>query len=363
MEGISERIKMARRMAGLSMRGLAEAADVSAMAISKYERGLDIPGSAVLIRLARALDVKVEFLLRPVNGLALGLSAPSFRKRASLSVRKGEAVQARVQEWLERYLAIEGLFGDAVAFELPADLDRRVTRPDDIEEVALNLREAWRLGWDPIESMAEVLEDHGVKVGAIKGYDAFDALTLWANEVTPVIVTREGLPGDRQRFDLAHELGHLVLAPAGDMDGWRKGAQEKAAQRFAGAFLVPAPKARFELGQHRATLDLMELHLLKHKYGMSMQAWVYRAKDLGIISEAYATQLHIQFRRNGWHRDEPGDPIPPEKPARLDRLVLRALAEDVISESRAAELIGMPMAQFWQRMREQHAGFPAVLHS
>jgi Zn-dependent peptidase ImmA (M78 family) len=136
--------------------------------------------------------------------------------------------------------------------------------------------------------------------------------------------------------------------------------EEKAADRFAGAFLVPAPVARFELGERRDTLHLYELHLLKHKYGLSMQGWIYRARDLGILSENATIRLFQDFRRAGWHRHEPGDQLPPEVPKRMERLVLRALAEDLISESRGAELLGKPLAQFYREEAAQHAGFPAV---
>ena len=349
---IGERIKVARRAAGLSQRKLAQAAGVSAMAISKYERGLDVPSSAVLLRLAQALGVKTEYFLRPVT---VSVTAPSYRRRASLPRKQEYAIIGRVQDWLERYLEVESLFGEPLRFTLPSDFDRRVATLDDVEKVALALRRQWNLGLGPIESLVEVLEEQGIKVGLVEGPDDFDALTLQANGDIPVIVVKRGVPGDRQRFNLAHELGHLVLEPVGDVD------PEKAAYRFAGAFLVPAPTARQELGQRRQTLDLYELHLLKHKYGLSMQAWVYRAKDLGILSQAAAERLIRWFRREGWHRDEPGDPIPPEEPGRMKRLVLRALAEDLISESRAAELLGMPLAQFWQEEAEQHDGFPVAV--
>ena len=349
---IGERIKVARRAAGLSQRKLAQAAGVSAMAISKYERGLDVPSSAVLLRLARALGVKTEYFLRPVT---VSVTALSYRRRASLPRKQEYAIIGRVQDWLERYLEVESLFGEPLRFTLPPDFDRRVATLDDVEKVALALRRQWNLGLGPIESLVEVLEEQGIKVGLVEGPDDFDALTLQANGDIPVIVVKRGVPGDRQRFNLAHELGHLVLEPVGDVDA------EKAAYRFAGAFLVPAPTARQELGQRRQTLDLYELHLLKHKYGLSMQAWVYRAKDLGILSQAAAERLFRWFRREGWHRDEPGDPIPPEEPGRMKRLVLRALAEDLISESRAAELLGTPLAQFWQEEAEQHDGFPVAV--
>lgn len=80
---IGERIKTARSMAELSQRKLAKAMGVSAMAISRYERGLDIPSSGVLIRLAQVLDVKVEYFLRPVS---VTLTTPSFRRRKDSNV-------------------------------------------------------------------------------------------------------------------------------------------------------------------------------------------------------------------------------------------------------------------------------------
>jgi Zn-dependent peptidase ImmA (M78 family)/DNA-binding XRE family transcriptional regulator len=352
MNGLGARLKMARRMAGISQRDLADAAGVSAMAISKYERDMDVPGSAVLIRLVQALGVKVEFLLRPTS---VHLSSPAYRRRASLPEREQDAILARVHEWLERYLAIENLVSQSPTFDVPVAIDRNVSSLADVERIVLELRQEWNLGWDPIENLTQVLEDHGVKVGQLDAHEDFDALTLWANDTFPVIVVKHGLPGDRQRYNLAHELGHLVIRPAAGVDA------EKAAHRFAGAFLAPEPMARPDLGERRVTLDLLELHLLKHKYGLSMQAWIYRAKDLGIISEASATQLFKEFRRRGWHLKEPGDAIPPEESARSTRLVLRALTEDVISEGRAAELLGMPLARFWQQEGEQHEGFPVAL--
>lgn len=322
------------------------------MAISKYERDLDTPSSGVLLRLGQALDVKTEYFLRPVT---VTISPPSYRRRASLPRKQEYAIMAQIQEWLERYLDVESMFGGPPAFDLPAELDRRVASTDEVEDVALDLRQGWDLGLAPIESLVEVLEDRGIKIGLAGAHRDFDALTFWVDDSIPVIVVRRDLPGDRQRFNLAHELGHLVLEPVEDVDA------EKVAYRFAAAFLVPEPVVRFELGDRRKTLSLHELHLLKHKYGLSMQAWIYRAKDLGILSESSAKRLFGEFRRQAWHLREPGDQIPPEEPERMKRLVLRALAEDIISESRAAELLGMPLRTFWHEQARQHEGFPVAV--
>ena len=349
---IGERLRGARRAAGLSQRSLGEAAGVSAMAISKYERGLNVPGSAVLLRLAEALDVKTEYFLRPTT---VALTTPSYRRRVSQSRKEQHALLGQVQKWLERYLDVEDFFGGPPSFALPPSLERRVTSLEEVEEMVLSLRDSWDLGRSAIESLVEVLDDQGVKVGLVDAGEDFDALTLWANEAIPVIVVKRGVPGDRQRFNLAHELGHLVLETGEGVNA------EKAAHRFAGAFLVPEDVVRFELGDQRHALDLYELHLLKHKYGLSMQAWIHRAEDLGIISKPAATRLYRLFRQHGWHRQEPGDPIPPEEPGRMKRLVMRALVEDVISQSRAAELLGMPLTEFWQEEAKQHDWSPAAV--
>lgn len=346
---IGERMKMARHMAGLSQRNLAEKVGVSAMTISNYERGENVPDSDMLIRLAKALGVKFEYFVRPTS---VTLSIPPYRRPVSLPRKAEQTILAQVQEWMERYLDIESLLGLLPTFDWPEQLDRYVVSLDDVERVATELRRKWDLGLNPIENLMEVLEDYGVKAGLVEDHADLDALTFLANDEIPVIVVKHELSGDRQRFTLARELGRLLLEPADDVDA------EQAAHRFAGAFLVPEPMVRLELGDRRQTLDPYELHLLKHKSGLSMQGWIERARDLDIISEWAATQLTREFRQKGWHREEPGDQIPAEKPARLKRLVMRALAEEVISEPRAAELLGKPIDQFQQEEAEAHAGFP-----
>ena len=350
---IGERIKIARRRSGLNLRQLAKQVKVSATEISKYERGQDVPSSGVLIKLAHALGVRIEYFLRPVT---VSLSQPNYRSHASkLRAKDKKIIQAKVQDWLERYLLIEELVSKQGGFQFP-DILRRVERAEDVEQVAVKLRHSWELGLGPIDHLAEILEARGIKVGMVKGVGDFDSLMLWANNKTiPVIVVKEDISGDRQRFNMAHELGHLILEIP---SGWNEKQIEKAAFRFAGAFLAPAQTVQEELGAKRQRLDLHELQLLKQKYGLSMQAWIYRAKDLGILPEARAQALFKEFRAKGWHREEPGDPYPPEKLDRLERLVRRALAEELISDARAAEILGMSPSQLWMQASWQHEPIP-----
>lgn len=190
-----------------------------------------------------------------------------------------------------------------------------------------------------------MLEDRGALVQLVDAPESFDACTCWINSGVPAIAVRSGIPGDGQRLNLAHELGHLILRPDSGVD------HEAFAYRFGAAFLVPKAVALRELGGRRTAFEIPEeLHLLKMKYGLSMQAWIRRAFDLGVISPETYVQYMKLFRRRGWHKEEPDSVYPPEKPQMLEQLALRALAEDLVTESRAAELVGHPLRklQSWR---------------
>lgn len=328
------RIKQARQRGKLSQRALADAAGVSATTISKYERGKSKPGSEVLLRLAEALDVDVSFFLRPER---VGTIEPAFRKLARLGKKDERQLVARIRDWLERYLTAEEIVRPSpVTFDVPENFPRRVASMDDVENATLALRRAWDIGTDPIEDLTALLEQRGVRVGVIEADDDFDACTFEAeiDGGVPVIVTREGLPGDRQRFNLAHELGHLLLETSNALD------EEDASNRFAGALLAPADGIRNALGSPRRHVTIEELHVLKHTHGISMQALVFRLRASGIFNKKQAGRVHRLFRKKGWHKNEPGEPVVPERPERFRMLVLNALAEDLIGERRARELYG-----------------------
>lgn len=341
---IGQRIKQARKANNMSLRDLAKKAEISPMAISKYERGLDMPSSGVLLRLAQALCISVDFFFRPAT---VSVHLQAYRKHTKLGTKEQKAIQMRIQEWLERYLEIESFFPDErPTASLPT---YKIDSFDKLEETALELRKNWNLGIDPIENLTQLLEDQGIKIGLVSGFEHFDACTFIADGV-PVIVSKAELPGDRLRFNLGHELGRLILDVKEGLDS------EAACHRFVGAFLAPKQAVCFELGARRTTLDMNELFLLKKKYGLSMQAWIFRAKDLGIISENAAKRLFQRFRANGWHRHEPGEALPTERPLRMERLIYRALAEDLISRSRAQELLGEPLQLLWATEALQQDG-------
>ena len=343
---ISERLRAARRVAGLTQAEVGHLIGVTNVAVSKYERGLVTPDGERLVGLSQALGVSVAHLLRQEADLGLSVASSRRHPLKRTGRRAADVVEARARDWLERYVVIEQLLDEqprATVAGLRAALD--FTR--DPEDAAERLRGHWQIGGDAIESMVEVLEDNGVKVLALPEAGPLNACSYEFNEGRPAIVVGRTLagsgddcPGDRERFFLAHELGHFVL----DGDSGAEG-REAVADRFAAAFLVPAEAARRELGQSRSTVTTAELALLKRKYGFGMQAWIRRSKELGILRPAAAKAALAAAKRAGWENREPVD-VAFEEPQRMLRLALRAWAEGVVSESRAAELSGCPREHF-----------------
>lgn len=347
---IGERIKQARKAAGLSLRALADRAGVTAMAISKYEAGKSTPSSRVLLGLSKALGVRTEYFFRPVK---VELQEMKHRKHSQLPKKALAQIEGDVKEQLERFIELEQLLpnGPVQAFKLPENLPAPIANLDEIETVARQLRESWDLGVDPIPVLTDMLEERGIKVFQSQAInERFDGMAATVDEI-PVIVVGRGWPGDRQRFTLAHELGHLVLKGrlAPDVE------EEAAANRFAGAFLVPADEVRKELGEKRSWLEPRELEVLKKTYGLSMQGWMHRAKDLGILPESHYVEMRKFFSTRGWNKTEPGEQYPSERPQLFDQLVYRALAQDLISEAKAAELLHMPLVDFQKKRNMQSA--------
>jgi len=331
---VGGRIRLARKAAGLNQRELAAMCNLSAMAISKYERDLMMPQSSALISISKALQVSIEFLLKSSR---VELTAPAYRCKTSLRVKSRASVLAKAQANIERYFEVEELLGIEPQFAMPDCRSIIAQSYEDIERVADALREEWGLGVGPIENLMEVLEAKGIKIAPVDADSAFDALMVETHSRIPVIVVRSDLPGDRQRFSLAHELGHVVARHVEALDS------EKAANRFAGALLVPAVSARAELGTVRNRLDIKELCPLKRRYGLSISAWAYRAKDLGVISESYFAAFNRFLRARGLHREEEWCPMEPESTSRRLRLVSRAVAEGLVSRTKAEELLDVAL--------------------
>ena len=347
---IADRVRLARRKAGYSLRDLSIAMDnkVTAQAIGKYERGESIPSSGVLLALSKALGVSLSYLM---DTQGIELSGVEFRTKANTSARDRAQVETEVLEWIERYLQVERVLElDSAHWKCPVARPRKLGDAGDAEKLAAEVRETWKLGHDPIPNMTELLEEKGLKVLTVplaERVSGFTCLVKRQEELTdlPVIVVNDQFSLERRRLTLAHELAHRLI----DTDSLSDKDEEKAANVFAGAFLMPSDHLRDEVGRHRNALGYKELIDLKRIYRVSGAALLVRLRQLEVISESTLVYAFQSIAR-GWRTNEPNELELPEdrgkreRALRFERLCYRALAEGLISLSKAAELLRLPVA-------------------
>lgn len=337
----AKRLKTARKMAGLSMEDLARRAGgiVTKQAISKYEKGRMKPGGVVLDRLALALNVRPGFFQHAPQ---VGISTLRFRSHANLSVKTEEALLHRTVDFLERYMELEDVLGTRTAFENP--LSRNELKDfDDIERAAIELRRGWDLGYSPIVNLLQLLEERGIKVCEVEGVRGFDGLSARMDRSFVIVVNRD-LPPDRVRFTAAHELGHILCDFPGACD------RAELCHEFAGAFLLPKTILKRRFLERRSKVTLWELQDIKEAYGISMQAVMYRAQALGLISGPHFQDFRRLMKKNDWLINEPYAYRGNERAVRFKHLLHFAVAESIIPEPRAAELAGLTLDAFRKDM-------------
>ena len=340
----AERFKSARIMSGLSLQTLADKIGnrISRQALHKYEKGDSFPDSEILGLLCEAFGVRPEFFTRES---IVELGTIEFRKIAKLPSKEQSRVIEITKEFLTRYLELEELLGIQKTFSNPLDGENTITSFDQVEEYANFIRKEWKLGDDPIANVVELLENNNIKVIEIDAEDEFDGLQTWINgKNIPVIVLNIGRlkSSDRKRFTALHELGHLILP----LNNLPEKVAEKYCHRFAAAMLLPKVSANKEIGVVRNKISLQELGMIKQKYGISIQAIIYRAKDLNIITNSYFSNLFFLINQMGWKVLEPFEYEGKENSNRFDQLIYRALSEEIISMSKAASLKNQKLAEF-----------------
>ena len=309
--------------------------------LGRYERNESTPNSDVLLALAEALDVTVEYL---IDRWRLTLGDIEFRAETNALEQNRPRIEVEVLSWLDRYLWIEQIVGiDAAELHCPLETQPLQTDHVDVETLAETLRNAWNLGTDPVSNMTELLESRGLRVLCIPMDQTISGLTCVAsssavNRKFPAIIVNREHTLERRRFTLAHELGHRLY----NFDGTDR---ERTSTRFAGAFLMPREHLLREFGEHRNSLSYQELVQVKRIYRVSGAALLNRLKELNVITESTLTSM-FQTVACGWRQSEPEEFEPPdlrgqfEYPQRFERLCLLAVDEDLISLYKVALLLG-----------------------
>ncbi len=330
---ISQKLKNARTLKGFSQQELADRIGISKQMISKYEKGDSIPTSTVLLKFKKQLNVSLSYFFKP-NKIELGVL--NFRKKSSFSQKKQASLEQLIKLKLENYLEIEDLLQIDYSFK-NSIANKKVNSLEDIENIIITLRNDWEIGLDPIHNIIQLLEDNEIKVVELDVEDSFDGLATLVNDKFPVIVVNGNFPVERKRFTLLHELGHLLLKlPECDIK-----MEENYCNRFASEFLFPKKLVLKEFGIKRDSISLTELIEVQKKYGISIQAIIYRLVDAGIISENRKSDFYkkINFNQSIKEKVNLSRFETPEKSNRFEQLVYRALSQEFISTSKASSLL------------------------
>jgi Zn-dependent peptidase ImmA (M78 family)/transcriptional regulator with XRE-family HTH domain len=305
---LGERVKQARELRGFTQTKLAQLLKVTQGRIAQIEGEFRDVADSLIAEIAYHTELPVSYFSKPAENR---LSAGSLLFRARTSISKREVTQSLRDA--------EHVF--ALAHSMARELDIPVslrTIDGDPGDAARKTRAL--LGFSatgPVHGLVRALEGTGVWVLAIPALKGRDAFCCWAQveggEI-PVIVISPGCPGDRLVMNVAHELGHLVMHK--HALGRLSLELEKEAFAFGAEFLMPEAGIRSDL---RPPISLTRIASLKPKWGVSIQALVRRAYDLGVISERQYRYLFMQISSKGWRTEEP-IPIAPEKPRLLKKM-------------------------------------------
>lgn len=338
-------IALVREAKGWTQTDLATKSGMAQGSVSKIERGrlsLDHDG---LTRIAAALEVPPALLCAGEAPLALEATCLHHRRRSSrmavTTVKKIEGLTQLVGLSTQR-------LADELENEATLPLQRKPVGPDVTpQDIAAKLRADWGVPPEPVKNLTELLERAGVTVVVRHlGSDAQDAVSGWPPGSGPVVLINAGLPPDRFRFTLAHELGHLLMHAMPDE------AQEEQANAFAAEFLTPAELIRPEL-EGLTLRQFGRLAELKAKWKVSIAALIQRAVQLDCISPAQFKSFRIRLNQYGWSRREPGDLVP-ETPTRLRAAIDRHLQAGR-TEQELAEIALMLPQQFRRHYLESTA--------
>lgn len=307
----AERLQLARQRRGLNKTKLAALVRVKPPVITAYERADREPSEQMVAQLAEALEFPVSFFYAEMDDM-VPLDSASFRSLSRMTASQRDAGLAsgtltiQLNRWMEHH------------FSLPPpnvpDLDPGIIDPPG---AAAHVRGQWGLDKLPIANVLHTLEAHGVRVFALAAQcREVDAFSFWHEETsTPFIIVGTHKSPERQVFDLAHELGHLVLHR--DHGRPRGRDEERQADAFASSFLMPREDLYLAAPRNPTLSDLAAA---KHRWKVSVAALAFRMHQEDMISDWNYHNLCVQISTFG--RDREMHPLPREQSQVLTKLLV-----------------------------------------
>jgi Zn-dependent peptidase ImmA (M78 family)/transcriptional regulator with XRE-family HTH domain len=303
---IPERLREAREARGLTGEQLAEQIGVTRQAIAQYESGQRVPLPEIFSKIIGVTRQPPTFFLMPRRRQTEVTTAPFWRslKRMDHTARLRVARQL---EWALDIVDYVESFIELPKVNIPVlDWDYETGDGEDIEAAALSLRHTWGIGYGPVLDVPTLLEANGVVlIRQPVGCEDMDAVSRWQNGRPYILYSAEVESYPRVNYNLAHELGHVVLHGGLDITSHNLAKIERQANRFAGAFLLP----RNSFPQEVISTSISYFRVLKERWQISISAMVYRCKDLQILNEHQVKYLWRQMNLMGIRQVEPLDNV------------------------------------------------------
>lgn len=344
-------IILARESRGLSQSNLAKELRISQAQLSKIENAQSEPSLELLTKMSGFLGYPLTFFSSELDQRNLPL--PFYRKRRlPLSLTRKIVANLNISRKHIKTLIL--------SVDIPENRVPRVSpesyKHSSIAALARELRILWHVPPGPIENVTRLLEKHGVLVMKTDfGTPMVDAVSMFEvdESLPPIIFTNYDVPGDRLRFTLAHELGHILLHYHLSMPPQEC---EKQAHDFASEFLLPAKEIR----PYLSSLSLQKLVSLKQYWKVSMQSLVMRAASLKKITERQKTYWFSRMGTLGYRKIEPVD-IPREEPALFREILDIHLRDFGYSESELSASLDMMLGEFQTKYAPSRSGLSLVL--
>lgn len=301
---IPERIREAREGAGFTDEKFAEAIGVTRQAIATYETGIASPSGDAFSRILAVTRQPPSFFTADRRKGIERFQMPNWRSLKRMQRPERLRISRRLEwaylitEFLAEYVELPPVNLPSICFDFEGDSDER------LEKIANSLREFWKIGFGPIADLAPILEYNGfILVEEEVACEDMDAVSRWQGGRPFILYSREVESTPRKLFNLAHELGHLVLHTSVVLNSRNLDKMEYQANRFAGAFLMP----RGAFSNEIVNTSLDYLLSLKGRWRVSVSAMVYRLKELGILNAYQVKYIWRQMNFRGMKKKEPLD--------------------------------------------------------
>lgn len=342
---IPEKLKEARLARGYTVTALAEKIGISKQTISKYELGQSSPSSETMIKYCNFLNFDINFFMFNNEDSNNNYGTIFFRSLKSAESQVREEIKIRIK-WTNYIYQYINEFIEFPKLNLPDFEEKSLENLDlyKIEDIADKLREYWNIGKGPINNLSVLLEQNGIilcnsNINNVK----VDACSEVINDTAIFFIRTNAISACRLRFDLAHELGHLILHSEITKEELENkeilDRIEKEANMFASAFLLP----REEFSNEVLALSLDHFVNLKSRWKVSIAAMIYRCKELGIFNDSQVLYLRKQISLKKWRTIEPlDDVITVESPKLLSNAIKLIIINNLQTKDQISKSINIP---------------------